>query len=168
MINLYNTSLREQKGFALFLTFIFLLAGGYLSIDSYFHQTPHQNDLIVVNGVFRKYEDADVKYSTDTIYLGEADTAYEVPYFEDNPSKKKTFLINVKQGQKITLGVYKHTGINTVIAIQSNSQTYLSYNDARNYDISANNDGKKFGILFLLLSSLFFSWYLWLFKKYKS
>jgi hypothetical protein len=146
---------------------ISLLGGLYLIYYSFFSKTPPQSDLTVVNGSFKEYDKSFSSRSTDSIYLEESDTEYEVPYLQDNPSQRKTFLNDVKQDQDITLWTYNHAGDDTVLAIKSSNKTYLSYNDGANYDKAAINQGKSLGIGSLLLSAIFLSLYWWLFRKNK-
>lgn len=160
-------SFKDLRKAVLWLGVLSLLAGLYLIYDSYFNKTPQQNDLTVVNGVFEEYDEGSVRGSTDSIHLEQSGTAYEVPYFQDNQSQRTIYLNSVKQGQDITLWTYKHTGINTVLAIKSNNKTYLSLNNGVNYDKTAINQGKPLGIGCLLLSGLLLILYWWIFKKTK-
>jgi hypothetical protein len=168
--------LNERKKFSsndirkavLYLGVLSFLVGVYGIYYSYFNRAPQQNDLTVVNGVFKEYDKGSGNRSTDSLHLKESGTAYEVSYFQDNPSQRTTFLNDVKQGQDITIWTYKHTGINTVLGIKSNNKTYLSLNDGVNYDIGANNQGKTIGISCLLLSGILLCFYWWVFRKNKA
>lgn len=162
-----KTSISDIRKAVLWLGVISLLGGLYFIYDSYFNKTPQQNDLTVIKGVFKEYDMGFGNRSTDSIYLEESHTAYEVPFFWDNHSQRKTFLNNVNQGQDITLWTYKHDGNEIVLAIKSNNKTYLSYKDGANYDKAANNQGKPLGIGSLFLAGLFLSIYWWLFRKNK-